>query len=142
MGMMKEFKEFAMKGNLVDLAVAFVMGAAFTKVTISFINGMVMPLVGQLTGGVNFDNKKIILTKGVPAVTDASGKIINPEVAEVAVMWGSFLTVLLEFLVVAFVMFIVIKAINNMKKAEPAPPPPGPTNEEKLLIEIRDALKK
>ena len=131
-----------MKGNLVDLAVAFVMGAAFTKVTISFINGMVMPLVGQLTGGVNFDNKKIILTKGVPAVTDASGKIINPEVAEVAVMWGSFLTVLLEFLVVAFVMFIVIKAINNMKKAEPAPPPPGPTNEEKLLIEIRDALKK
>jgi len=142
MGMMKEFKDFAMKGNLVDLAVAFVMGAAFTKVTISFINGMVMPLVGQLTGGVNFDNKKIILTKGVPAVTDASGKIINPEVAEVAVMWGSFLTVLLEFLVVAFVMFIVIKAINNMKKAEPAPPPPGPTNEEKLLIEIRDALKK
>jgi len=142
MGMIKEFKEFAMKGNLVDMAVAFVMGAAFTKVTGSFINGMVMPLVGQLTGGVNFDDKKFVLTKGVPAVTDASGTVINTEIAEVAVLWGSFLTVVIEFVVVAFVMFMVIKAINNMKKAEPAPPPAGPTNEEKLLMEIRDALKR
>jgi len=142
MGMMKEFKEFAMKGNLVDMAVAFVMGAAFTKVTGSFINGMVMPLVGQLSGGVNFDENKLVLTKGVPAVTDAAGVVVNAEIAEVAVLWGSFLTVVIEFVVVAFVMFMVIKAINNMKKAAPAPPPAGPTTEEKLLMEIRDALKK
>lgn len=130
MGMMKEFKEFAMKGNLVDMAVAFVMGGAFGKVTSSFIDGMVMPLVGQLTGGVDFNNKKWVLTP-------ASG-----DVAEVAVKWGTFVTVAIEFLVIAFVMFMVIKAINRMKKAEPAPPPAGPTNEEKLLMEIRDALKK
>jgi large conductance mechanosensitive channel len=142
MGMMKEFKEFAMKGNLVDLAVAFVMGAAFTKVTGAFINGMVMPLIGQLTGGVDFSNLKLILTHKVDELKDASGAVITPGVEEVAVKWGSFISVTIEFLVVAFVMFLVIKAINKMKKAEPAPEPAGPTNEEKLLMEIRDALKK
>ena len=142
MGMMKEFKEFAMKGNLVDMAVAFVMGGAFGKVTSSFIDGMVMPLVGQLTGGVDFNNKKIILTRSAAEVKDAAGNVVTPAVAEVAVKWGTFVTVTIEFLVVAFVMFMVIKAINKMKKAEPAPAPAGPTNEEKLLMEIRDALKK
>ncbi|MBK8226880.1 MAG: large-conductance mechanosensitive channel protein MscL [Flavobacteriales bacterium] len=141
MGMMKEFKEFAMKGNLVDMAVAFVMGAAFGKVTSAFIDGMVMPLVGQLTGGVDFNNKKIVLTKAAAESTDAAGNVV-PAVAEVAVKWGSFVTVAIEFLVIAFVMFMVIKAINRMKKAEPPPAPAGPTNEEKLLMEIRDALKK
>ncbi len=142
MGMMKEFKEFAMKGNLVDMAVAFVMGAAFTKVTGAFINGMVMPLIGQLTGGVDFSEYKMILTQKVTEVKDAGGAVITPAVEEVAVKWGAFISVTIEFLVVAFVMFMVIKAINKMKKAEPAPPPAGPTNEEKLLMEIRDALKK
>lgn len=142
MGMLKEFKEFAMKGNLVDMAVAFVMGAAFTKVTTSFIQGMVMPLVGQLTGGVNFDDKKFVLTQAVAEVKDASGAVLTPAVAEVSVAWGSFITATIEFIVVAFVMFMVIKSINKMKKAEPAPPPAGPTNEEKLLMEIRDSLKK
>lgn len=141
MGMMKEFKEFAMKGNLVDMAVAFVMGAAFGKVTSAFIDGMVMPLVGQLTGGVDFNNKKLVLTKAVAESTDAAGNVV-PAVAEVAVKWGSFVTVAIEFLVIAFVMFMVIKAINRMKKAEPPPAPAGPTNEEKLLMEIRDALRK
>ncbi|MBX2972083.1 MAG: large-conductance mechanosensitive channel protein MscL [Flavobacteriales bacterium] len=140
--MLKEFKEFAMKGNLVDMAVAFVMGGAFGKVTSSFIDGMVMPLVGQLTGGVDFNNKKWILTSAAGEVKDAAGNVVTPAVAEVAVKWGTFVTVAIEFLVIAFVMFMVIKAINKMKKAEPAPPPPGPTNEEKLLMEIRDALKK
>lgn len=140
--MMKEFKEFAMKGNLVDMAVAFVMGGAFGKVTSSFIDGMVMPLVGQLTGGVDFNNKKLVLTNAVAEVKDAAGNVTAPAVAEVAVKWGTFVTVCIEFLVIAFVMFMVIKAINKMKKAEPAPPPPGPSNEEKLLMEIRDALKK
>ncbi|HRH37980.1 MAG TPA: large-conductance mechanosensitive channel protein MscL [Flavobacteriales bacterium] len=140
--MMKEFKEFAMKGNLIDMAVAFVMGGAFGKVTSSFIDGMVMPLIGQLTGGVDFNNKKWILTAKVDEIKDATGAVVTPGVSEVAVKWGTFLTVTIEFLVVAFVMFMVIKAINRMKKAEPAPAPAGPTNEEKLLTEIRDALKK
>lgn len=142
MGMMKEFKEFAMKGNLVDMAVAFVMGGAFGKITSAFIDGMVMPVVGQLTGGVDFNNKKWVLTKAAGEVKDASGAVTTPAVAEVAVKWGTFLTVTIEFLVIAFVMFMVIKAINRMKKAEPAPPPPGPSAEEKLLTEIRDALRK
>ena len=142
MGMMKEFKEFAMKGNLVDMAVAFVMGGAFGKITSAFIDGMVMPVVGQLTGGVDFNNKKWVLTKAAAEVKDASGAVTTPAVAEVAVKWGTFLTVTIEFLVITFVMFMVIKAINRMKKAEPAPPPPGPSAEEKLLTEIRDALRK
>lgn len=142
MGMLKEFKEFAMKGNLVDMAVAFVMGGAFGKVTSSFIDGMVMPLVGQLTGGVDFNDMKKVLTPAVAEVKDASGAVVTPAVTEVAVKYGTFITVTIEFLVVAFVMFMVIKAINKMKKAEPAPAPAGPSNEEKLLMEIRDALKK
>ncbi len=140
--MMKEFKEFAMKGNLVDMAVAFVMGGAFGKVTSAFIDGMAMPLVGQLTGGVDFKDKKLVLTSAASEVKDAAGNVVTPAVAEVAVKWGAFVTVAIEFLVIAFVMFMVIKAINRMKKAEPPPPPPGPSNEEKLLTEIRDALRK
>ena len=142
MGMLKEFKEFAMKGNLVDMAVAFVMGAAFTKVTGAFINGMVMPVIGQLTGGVDFSSYKWVLTEKVAEVKDASGAVTVPGVEEVAVKWGAFISVTIEFLVVAFVMFLVIKAINRMKKAEPPPPPAGPSSTDQLLMEIRDALKK
>jgi len=142
MGMMKEFKEFAMKGNLIDMAVAFVMGAAFGKVTSAFIDGMVMPLIGQLTGGVDFNNKKLVLTQATAEVKDATGAVVQPAVAEVAMKWGTFVTVAIEFLVIAFVMFMVIKAINRMKKAEPAPPPAGPSSTDQLLMEIRDALKK
>lgn len=131
-----------MKGNLVDMAVAFVMGGAFGKVTSSFIDGMVMPLVGQLTGGIDFKDMKKVLTPAAAEVKDASGAVVTPAVTEVAVKYGAFITVAIEFIVVAFVMFMVIKAINKMKKAEPAPAPAGPTNEEKLLMEIRDALKK
>ncbi len=140
--MLKEFKEFAMKGNLVDMAVAFVMGGAFGKVTSSFIDGMVMPLVGQLTGGVDFKDMKAVLTPAAGEVKDATGAVLTPAVTEVAVKYGAFITVAIEFIVVAFVMFMVIKAINKMKKAEPAPAPAGPTNEEKLLMEIRDSLRK
>lgn len=144
MGMMKEFKEFAMKGNLVDMAVAFVMGGAFGKVTSAFIDGMVMPLVGQLTGGVDFSEKKLILTQATAEVKDAAGNVVTAGTSEVAVKWGAFVSVAIEFLVIAFVMFMIIKAINNMKKKEEAAPaaPPAPSNEEKLLMEIRDALKK
>lgn len=132
--MIKEFKEFAIKGNLVDMAVAVVMGAAFGKVVSAFIDGMVMPAVGMLTGGVDFSKLKIVLKE---ATKDASGK----DVAEVAIKYGAFITVTIEFLIVAMVMFMVIKAINKMKKkAEEAPAAPSSTDV--LLTEIRDLLKK
>jgi large conductance mechanosensitive channel len=141
MGFVKEFKEFAMRGNLVDVAVAFVMGAAFGKIVTSFVDGIVMPLVGMLTGGVDFSDKKIILQDAVAEGTDMAGAVI-PAVTEVSIKYGAFITNLIDFIVVAFAVFLVIKGINTMKKAEPAPPPAGPSSEEKLLTEIRDLLKK
>mgnify|MGYP002622090137 CR=1 FL=1 len=136
MGFIKEFKEFAMKGNLVDLAVGFVMGAAFKEVTNSFIQGMVMPLVG-LIQGKDMSQWRFILKD---AKIDAGG---NEVAAEVAIKYGDFIGVALEFLIVAFFMFLVIKGINRMKrKKEEAPsPPPEPSKEEILLTEIRDLLK-
>jgi large conductance mechanosensitive channel len=136
MGMMKEFKEFAIKGNLIDIAVGFVMGAAFGKVVSGFIDGMVMPLIGKVTSGVNFNDMKHVMQD---QVKDAAGVVTQPEVA---IAYGAFITTIINFLVVAFVIFMVVKAVNKAKKAEPAPAPAGPTNEEKLLMEIRDALRK
>src|SRR6478735_8297113 len=141
MGMLKEFKEFAVKGNLVDIAVAFIMGAAFGKIVSSFIDGIVMPLIGMLTGGVDFSDKVKVLKEGVPAVTDAAGKVITPAVAEVSIKYGLFITNLFDFIIVAFCMFLVIKAINRVKKAEPTAPA-EPSSTDKLLVEIRDELKK
>ena len=137
MSMMSEFKSFAMKGNLVDIAVAFVMGAAFGKVVSSFTEGVVAPVIGLVTSGVDFSKWKVVIRA---AQTDATGAVTNPEVA---MSIGQFLTVTLDFVVVAFVMFMIIKGVNAMKKAEataPAPPP-GPTREEVLLTEIRDAVR-
>jgi len=141
MGMLKEFKEFAMRGNLIDMAVGVVMGAAFGKVVSGFVDGMVMPLVGKLTSGVDFKQLKWVIQDGVAETTDAAGTVVAA-VPEVAVSYGAFITTIIDFTIVAFAVFMVIKAINSAKKAEPAPPPPGPSNEEKLLMEIRDALKK
>ena len=135
MGMLKEFKEFAMKGNLVDIAVAFVMGAAFGKVVTAFTGGLVAPLVGMITGKDLSQNKWIIKEE----VKDAAGKITQ---SEVALQWGAFLTAVIDFVIVAFVMFLIIKGINSLKKKEPEAPPP-PTPEDVILLrEIRDALKK
>lgn len=145
MGMLKEFKAFAVRGNLVDTAVAFVMGASFGKIVSSFVDGMVMPLVGMLTGGVDFNDKKLVLQDAVAAVKDASGVVVTPEVTEVSVKYGTFITNLIDFIIVAFAVFLVIKAINRLKKAEepaPAPEEKGPTSTDALLMEIRDALKK
>ncbi len=136
MSILKEFKDFALKGNLVDLAVGFVMGAAFTKVTSSFIQGMVMPLVGMIQGK-DLTDWKFVLKQ---AELDESGKEIA---AEVALTYGTFLTVTIEFIMVALVMFLVIKAMNSAKKKKEETPvaPATPTKEELLLTEIRDLLK-
>ncbi|OFX84217.1 MAG: large-conductance mechanosensitive channel [Bacteroidetes bacterium GWF2_33_16] len=137
MSFIKEFKDFAMKGNLIDMAVAFVMGAAFGKIVTGFIDGLVMPIVGKITAGVDFQSLKIILSE---AQYDSSGKLL---VAEASIKYGAFITVLIDFLLVAFFMFLVIKAMNKMKRKEAAiAAPPQPTKEEILLTEIRDLLKK
>lgn len=142
MGMLKEFKEFAMRGNLVDIAVAFVMGASFGKIVTSFVDGVVMPVVGMLTGGVDFNDKVLVLKEAVAEVKDASGAVITKAAAEVSIKYGSFITNVLDFIIVAFVVFLVIKGINKMKSPAEPSAPAGPSESEKLLAEIRDSLKK
>ena len=134
MGFMKEFKEFAMKGNLVDIAVAFVMGAAFAKVVTSFTEGIVSPLIGLL-GGADLSKKMCVIKD---AVTDATGKVITEAIA---IKWGDFVTAVINFIIVAFIMFLVIKGINRMKKKKEAAAA-GPSSTDALLMEIRDALKR
>jgi large conductance mechanosensitive channel len=134
MGMMKEFRDFAMKGNLVDIAVAFVMGGAFGKVVTSFTDGVVAPLIG-LIGGADLNKNMFKLRE---AVTDASGAVTQEAVF---LKWGEFVTAVINFLLVAFVMFLIIKAINAMKKKQEAAPA-APPEDITLLREIRDALKK
>ncbi|MGG6229924.1 large-conductance mechanosensitive channel protein MscL [Tenacibaculum sp. SDUM215027] len=133
--MLKEFKDFAMKGNLVDIAVGFVMGAAFKQVVTSFTGGIVSPLIG-LIFNADLKDLKYIISEGV---ADEAGKITG----EVAILYGEFLTNVIDFIIVAFVMFMVVKAVNAMKKKEePAPEAPKGPSQEELLAEIRDLLKK
>lgn len=140
MGMFQEFKSFAMRGNLVDIAVAFVMGGAFGKVVTSFTEGLVAPVVGMLTGK-DLSENVFILKKGVAEVKDEAGNIITAAQAEVALKWGAFITAVVDFIIVAFVMFLIIKGINSLKKKEEAAPA-APPEDIVLLREIRDALKK
>jgi len=132
MGMMKEFKEFAMKGNVVDMAVGIIIGAAFGKIIASFVGDVLMPPIGMMLGGMDFSTMAYTLKEAVgetPAVT---------------VGYGKFIQALVDFLIVAFAIFMAVKAMNNMKKKEEAAPaaPAAPPKEEVLLTEIRDLLKK
>lgn len=141
MSMLKEFRDFAMKGNLVDIAVAFVLGGAFGKVVTSFTEGLVAPLVGLLSGK-DLSKNMLVIKSGVEEVKDDAGNIITAAQAEVSLKWGAFITTVIDFIIVAFVMFLLIKAINSLKKKE-APAAPAPTPEDILLLrEIRDSLKK
>lgn len=137
MGMLQEFKTFAMRGNVVDLAVGVVIGAAFGKIVSSLVGGVVMPVVGLIVGGVNFSDLNITLKE---AVTAADGSVTAPAVT---LDYGAFIQTVVDFGLIAFAIFIVIKLMNSMqKKKEEAPQaPPEPSNEEKLLTEIRDLLK-
>jgi large conductance mechanosensitive channel len=138
--MFKEFKEFALKGNLIDMAVAFVMGAAFTKLSGSFIEDLIMPLIARISGGIDFSNKFIPLSDKVTATS-----LVEAKAQGAVLSYGNFITISINFIIVAFVMFLVVKAINKAKKLaeKPAAPagPPQPSAEEKLLAEIRDLLK-
>lgn len=135
MGMLKEFKTFAMKGNLVDIAIGFVMGAAFKQVVTSFTGGIVSPIIGLLFKA-NFKDLKLVLKEGT---LNDGGQLVGESV----LLYGEFLTSLIDFIIVAFVMFMLIKGINATKKKEEPKPeaPKGPTQEE-LLIQIRDLLEK
>lgn len=131
---MKEFKEFAMKGSLIDIAVGFVMGAAFKQVVTSFTGGIVSPLIGLLGVG-DLKDLKWIIKEGV---FDSAGEVSG----QVALLYGNFITNVIDFIIVAFVMFMIVKGVNSAKKKEEtAPTPAGPTQEE-LLTEIRDLLSK
>lgn len=137
--MLKEFKEFAMKGNVVDLAVGVIIGAAFGAIVNSLVGDVIMPIIGAITGGLDFSNYFTPLAKSVTASNLADVKKQGAVLA-----WGSFLTLTLNFLIVAFVLFLVIRAMNQFKRKEEAAPaaPPKPTPEVELLTEIRDLLKK
>jgi large conductance mechanosensitive channel len=136
MGFVKEFKEFAVRGNVVDMAVGIVIGAAFGKIVASFVADIVMPPLGMLTGGLDFRDKVFVLEE---ATTAADGSAI----AAVTLNYGTFVTAIVDFVIVAFAIFLVVRAMNNLKKkeAEKPAPPPAPSAEEKLLGEIRDLLR-
>src|SRR5947199_8031234 len=136
--MLKEFREFAMKGNVVDLAVGVIIGAAFGGIVSSLVGDIIMPIVGAITGGLDFSNYFTPLSKAVTASNLADAKKQGAVLA-----WGNFLTLTLNFVVIAFVLFMVVRAMNTLKrKDEAAPAPPKPTRQEELLTEIRDLLKK
>ena len=129
MGLAKEFKEFAMKGNVIDMAVGVIIGAAFGKIITSLVEDLFMPPLGKLIGGVNFTD--LALNLG----TDPAGK-------EVILRYGNFLQITFQFLIVAIVLFLLIRSLNKLKKPDPAAPPPAPPAQEVLLREIRDLLAK
>ncbi|MGO8913014.1 MAG: large conductance mechanosensitive channel protein MscL [Bradyrhizobium sp.] len=136
--MLKEFRDFAMKGNVVDLAVGVIIGVAFGSIVNSLVGDIIMPVIGAITGGLDFSNYFTGLSKAVTATNLADAKKQGAVLA-----WGNFLTLTLNFIIVAFVLFLVIRFMNQLKrKDEAAPPPPKLTRQEELLTEIRDLLKK
>ena len=132
MSMMSEFRAFAMRGNVVDMAVGIVIGGAFGKIVSSFVNDVLMPPIGLLLGGVDFTELAVTLK-------EASG-----DVAAVTLNYGTFIQTVVDFIIIAFAIFMVVKAMNNLKKKEEAapPPPPKPSEEVTLLTEIRDLMKR
>jgi large conductance mechanosensitive channel len=136
--MLKEFREFAMKGNVVDLAVGVIIGAAFGGIVSSLVADVIMPIIGAITGGLDFSNYFTPLAKSVTANT-----LVEAKKQGAVLAWGSFLTLTLNFLIVAFVLFLVVRAMNRLKRKDEATAaaPPKPTREQELLTEIRDLLK-
>jgi large conductance mechanosensitive channel len=134
--MLEEFKKFAMRGNVVDLAVGVIIGAAFGAIVNSLVGDIVMPIIGAVSGGLDFSNYFIPLSSKVTADSIAEAKKQGAVLA-----YGSFLTIVLNFLIIAFALFLAIKGINRLKTEEPAPPSSGPSQEVQLLTDIRDLLR-
>jgi large conductance mechanosensitive channel len=135
--MWQEFKQFAFKGNAFDLAIGVIIGGAFGKIVDSMVNDLIMPIIGAMTGGLDFSNYFAGLSSNVTATSLAAAKEQGAVFA-----YGNFITVLINFLIIAFILFQLVKVSNRMKKAEPPAPPPAASTTEVLLAEIRDALKK
>ncbi|MCA1952738.1 MAG: large conductance mechanosensitive channel protein MscL [Hyphomicrobiales bacterium] len=137
--MLKEFREFALKGNVVDLAIGVIIGAAFGKIVDSMVGDIFLPVIGALTGGLNFDNYFLGLSKAVTATNVADAAKQGAVLA-----YGRFITVTINFAIIAWVLFLVVKAMNRLKKQEAAAPaaPPEPSTTDRLLMEIRDTLRK
>lgn len=140
--MLKEFKEFAMRGNVVDMAVGIIIGAAFGTIVQSLVNDVIMPPIGLALGNVDFSNLFVILKQGTPAgpyaaLTDAA------DAGAVTINYGAFINTVISFLIIAIAVYILVRGINSMKRKEEAAPeaPPEPSNEEKILTEIRDILR-
>ena len=142
MGFVSDFKAFLMKGEIVNLATAVIIGGAFGKIVTSFTNDVLMPPIGILLGKVDFKNLKVVLQDGIPAVMENGAEKV-PAVAEVAINYGAFIQTVFDFVIIGFCIFMVLKAYEKTKKKEEAAPvvPAGPTQEE-LLTQIRDLLKK
>ncbi|WP_211214323.1 large conductance mechanosensitive channel protein MscL [Pontibacter roseus] len=139
MGMLKEFKEFAMRGNVMDLAIGIIIGAAFSGLVNSVVNDLIMPLVGKAIGDVDFSNLYVPLSADIP-----DGLALEEARKLGAVFaWGNFITILINFLILAFIIFMIVKGMNRLMRKKAAAPavPPAPTKEEVLLTEIRDALR-
>ncbi len=138
MSMMSEFKEFTLKGNVMDLAIGVIIGAAFGKIVDSLVGDIIMPVIGSVTGGLDFSNKFIPLAGQTAATLEEARK------AGAVLAWGNFLTIVINFIILAFVIFLMVKQINRLKREAPAAPEaPAPTPEDVVLLrEIRDALKK
>ncbi len=139
--MLNEFKEFALKGNVLDLAIGVVIGAAFGKIVDSLVKDLVMPVVGLLTGGVDFANKFAILKEGATAGPYATVELAQ-KAGAVTFNYGLFINAVISFVIIAFAVFLLVKAYNNAKKAEKIQQPPAPPEDVLLLREIRDSLKK
>ena len=137
MGMMQEFREFAVKGNAMDLAIGVIIGGAFGKIVDSIVGDLIMPLVGKLIGGLDFSNYYI------PLAGQATGLSLDAAKKAGAVFaYGNFITILVNFILLAFIIFMMVKQINRLKKEEPAPAPAAPPEDIQLLREIRDSLKR
>jgi large conductance mechanosensitive channel len=146
-GFISEFKEFAMRGNVVDMAVGVIIGGAFGKIVTSAVNDIIMPPIAMLMGNVNFADLNLTLKEAQAEVVNEAGEVVQAATAAITWNYGAFIQNIIDFLIVAFCVFLLIKGINNLKKKEeeapaPAPEPPAPTKEELLLTEIRDLLAK
>lgn len=137
MGMMQEFKEFAVKGNAIDLAVGVIIGGAFGKIVDSIVGDLIMPIVGKIFGGLDFANYYLPLAGQAAGLTLAEAKKAGAVFA-----YGNFITILVNFIILAFIIFMMVKQINRLKKEEPAAAPEAPPEEVTLLREIRDSLKR
>jgi large conductance mechanosensitive channel len=139
--MLKEFRDFAMRGNVVDLAIGVIIGAAFGTIVSSLVDDVIMPPIGMLLAGIDFSTLKFVLQQAVPAVGVEGAADFVAAKPEVAINYGKFINAVIKFTIVAWVLFMIVKAMNNLKKAEAAAPPPPPPAQEVLLTEIRDLLK-